>query len=161
MGEFDGLGPNTSQDGTGSREYFYEGAVAGATALIVEDDSGNAFALAELLKRGRMTVVAVDSGPAALDMLKRRDDIGIVLMDIMMPMMDGYETMMTIRNRVESADIPIIAVTSKTVDGERERCLAAGASAFFSKPVDTASLLTAVSQWLPAAAASASDASRP
>ncbi len=131
--------------------------MAGATALIVEDDSGNAFALAELLKRGRMTVVAVDSGPAALDVLTRRDDIGIVLMDIMMPVMDGYEAMTTIRSRAGRAEIPIIAVTSKSVDGERERCIAAGASAFISNPVDTASLLTAIRQWLPAAAAIASD----
>jgi CheY-like chemotaxis protein len=157
MGEFDGLGPNTSQSGTSLREDFYEGAVAGATALIVEDDSGNAFALAELLKRGSITVVEADSGPAALDILGRRDDIGIVLMDIMMPVMDGYETMTMIRNRVRTAEIPIIAVTGKVVDGERERCIAAGASAFISKPVDTASLLTAISQWLPAAASGASD----
>jgi CheY-like chemotaxis protein len=142
MGEFDGPGPNTntSQGDTGPRAVFYEGAVAGATALIVEDDPGNAFALAELLKRGRMTVVAANGGPAALDILEGRDDIGIVLMDIMMPVMDGYETMISIRNRVSTAGIPIIAVTGKVVEGERERCIAAGASAFIAKPVDTAAL---------------------
>jgi CheY-like chemotaxis protein len=150
MGQLDDLGPNTSRRDVGPRADFYEGAVAGETALIVEDDSGNAFALAELLKRGSMTVVAADSGRAALDILQRRDDIAIVLMDIMMPMMDGYETMMSIRNRVGTAEIPIIAVTGKVVEGERERCIAAGASAFISKPVDTAALLTAIGQWLPA-----------
>jgi CheY-like chemotaxis protein len=78
-------------------------------------------------------------------------------LDIMMPMMDGYETMISIRNRVSTAGIPIIAVTGKVVEGERERCIAAGASAFISKPVDTAALLTAIHQWLPAADSGAAD----
>ena len=73
----------------------------------------------------------------------------IVLMDIMMPVMDGYETMTEIRKRPRLTDLPIVAVTGKVADGERERCLAAGASDYIPKPVDTAELLEALSVWLP------------
>jgi len=143
-------GWNTSHADTNSREGFYAGNVAGAIALIVEDDSNNAYALSALLTRGSMTVVRAESGPDALDILTQRDDIGIVLMDIMMPVMDGYETMTTMRKRIQSAELPIIAVTGKADDGERERCIAAGASAYIPKPVDTAALLNAISHCLPA-----------
>ena len=81
--------------------------------------------------------------------LDERSDIDIVLMDIMMPVMNGYETMTAIRALPEYAELPIIAVTGKVVGGERERCLAAGASDYIPKPVDTAELLAALSQWLP------------
>ena len=146
-------GWETGQDQTSiksSRDRFYEGAAAGATALIVDDDARNTFALTAVLKRGNMFVVTADSGPAALEILQDRVDIGIVLMDIMMPVMDGYETMTTMRKRIQSAELPIIAVTGKADDGERERCIAAGASAYIPKPVDTAALLNAISHCLPA-----------
>jgi CheY-like chemotaxis protein len=150
MGTFDGLRWDISQDKTpftSARDRFYEGAAAGATALIVEDDSSNVFALSALLERGGVTVVTADSGPDALDILEHRADIGIVLMDILMPVMDGYETIAAIRSRPQSAELPIIAITCK--DGsERERCIAAGASDYIPKPIDTAALLTAISFWL-------------
>jgi CheY-like chemotaxis protein len=95
-----------------------------------------------------MTVVAADSGPGALDILEHRVDIGIVLMDIMMPVMDGYEAIAAIRKRPQSAELPIIAVSGKVVAGERERCIAAGASDYIPKPIDTAALLTAISHGL-------------
>jgi CheY-like chemotaxis protein len=136
---------------TNSRDRFYQGVAAGATALVVDDDHPNRFALTGVLKRGKMVVVTADSGPAALEILERRADIGIVLMDIMMPVMDGYQVMAAIRNRPQSAELPIIAVTGKAVSGERGRCIAAGASDFISKPVDTAALLRAISRWLLAA----------
>jgi CheY-like chemotaxis protein len=139
---------DTSQDlipVTNARDRFFEGAAAGATALIVEDDYRNCFALTALLNRGKMIVVTADSGPRALHMLERAGGVGIVLMDIMMPAMDGYETMRAIRERRQSAEIPIIAITG---NGERDRCIAAGASAYIPKPVDTTVLLTAVSYWL-------------
>ena len=117
--------------------------------LIVDDDFRNIFALTALLERGKVEVVAAESGAAALGILERRNDIDIVLMDIMMPGMNGYETMEAIRRRPELADLPIIAVTGKVVGGERGRCLAAGASDYIPKPVDTAELLGALRQWFP------------
>jgi CheY-like chemotaxis protein len=130
-------------------EDFYAGSAAGATVLIVDDDFRNIFALTALLERGKLGVVAAESGTDALDILEHRTDIDIVLMDIMMPGLDGYETMQEIRRRPVHADLPIIAVTGKVVDGERERCLAAGASAYIPKPVDTAELLAALKDWFP------------
>ena len=131
-----------------SRERFYDGAAAGATALIVDDDQRNAFALTAVLRHGKMVVVPADSGTVALKMLDHRSDIGIVLIDIMMPVMDGYQTMAMIRKRPQFAELPIIAVTGKAVAGELERCIAAGASDFIPKPIDTVALVTAISRWL-------------
>ncbi len=125
-----------------------EGA-AGTTVLIVDDDFRNIFALTALLERGELNVVAAQSGPAALALLDQRSDIDLVLMDIMMPVMNGYETISTIRERPGWVDLPVIAVTAKIDDGERERCIAVGASDYIPKPVDTAELLDALSQWLP------------
>ena len=128
---------------------FYAGSGAGSTVLIVDDDFRNIFALTALLERGKLGVVAADSGADALALLASRSDIDIVLMDIMMPGMDGYETMEAIRRRPEHATLPIIAVSGKVVGGERERCLAAGASDYIAKPVDTAELLVALNAWFP------------
>jgi signal transduction histidine kinase/ActR/RegA family two-component response regulator len=131
---------------------FYSGAAAGATVLIVDDDMRNLFAMTALLERGKLQVVTAESGAAALLTLEQRSDVDIVLMDIMMPLMDGYDTIAAIRERPEHADLPIIAVTGKVVGRERERCLAAGASDYIPKPVDTDELLAAISVWLPVAA---------
>jgi len=129
---------------------FYEGAAAGATVLVVDDYFPNIFALTALLERGKLKVVAAESGPAALEVLEMGSNIDIVLMDIMMPGMNGYETIAAIRRDPGCADLPIIAVTGKVIGSERERCLAAGASDYIPKPVDTAELLAALSKWLPA-----------
>jgi CheY-like chemotaxis protein len=129
-----------------ARTAFYAGVAAGATALVVEDDYGSRLALTTLLERGSLTVIAAPSGPVALDTLAERDDIGIVLMDIMMPVMDGYEGIATIRQRPQHADLPIIAVTGKGNGRERERCLEAGASDFVPKPIDSAALLAAIAR---------------
>jgi CheY-like chemotaxis protein len=131
------------------REGFYAGAIAGATALLVDDDEASALALSVLLGRGGLTTLAANSGWSALQTLDARTDVQIVLMDIMMPLMDGYETMTEIRKRPECAALPIIAVTGKDADGERERCVAAGASDYVPKPIDTPKLLTAIFDWLP------------
>jgi CheY-like chemotaxis protein len=133
-----------------SREAFYNGSAAGATALIVEDNPTSQFALRVLLERGRMVVITAASGTAALRALSQRPDIGLVLMDIMIPVMDGYQTIAAIRHRPTCSDLPIIAVTGKGSAGERERCIAAGASDFIPKPIDTAKLLEAFSHWPPA-----------
>jgi len=129
---------------------FCQSSAAGTTVLIVDDDFRNIFALTALLERGELNVVAAESGATALSILDERSDIGVVLMDIMMPMMNGYEAMAAIRARPDCRELPIIAVTSRVVGGERERCIAAGASDYIPKPVDTAELLAALSQWSPA-----------
>ena len=128
---------------------FYDGAASGTTVLVVDDEYRNIFALTALLERGGVDVVPAESGAAALARLDQRDDIDIVLMDIMMPGMNGYEAMTAIRERSDSTDLPIIAVTGKVVGGERERCIAAGASDYIPKPVDTAELLAALRDWFP------------
>jgi CheY-like chemotaxis protein len=99
-----------------------------------------------------MAVVAAESGSEALAVLEQRSDIDLVLMDIMMPGMDGYATMTAIRRRPALADLPIVAVTGKVVAGERARCLEAGASDYIPKPVDSAELMEALKEWLPGAA---------
>jgi CheY-like chemotaxis protein len=128
---------------------FYEGAAAGVVALIVDDDFRNLFALSVVLKRGKMVVVTDDSGPLALNVIDDRADVDIVLMDVMMPVMDGYQTIAAIRERPQSSDLPIIAVTGKSGSGERERCVAAGASDYILKPIDAVALATAIMHWLP------------
>jgi CheY-like chemotaxis protein len=133
---------------TGSRESFFQGAAAGMTALIVEDDSRSVFALIALLQRGGMNVLTAGSGLAALDALQHGASIDIVLMDIVMPGMDGYQTMTNIRQRPQSAELPLIAITGRTGDGERKRCMAAGAWDYVPKPIDTSDLLTAITHWL-------------
>jgi len=132
-----------------AREGFFGGAAAGTTVLVVDDDFRNVFALTALLERGNLTVIPAQSGAEALQVLDERDDIDIVLMDIMMPVMNGYEAMTAIRARPGLAGLPVVAVTGKVVGGERERCLAAGASDYIPKPVDTAELLAALRTWLP------------
>ena len=141
--------PLRTRESTPGGEEFYAGSAAGSVVLIVDDDSRNIFALTALLERGKLSVVAAESGLDALEILEQRTDIDIVLMDIMMPGIDGYEAMRRIRNRPEHADLPIIAVTGKAAGGERARCLAAGASDYIPKPVDTAELLVALKAWLP------------
>jgi CheY-like chemotaxis protein len=122
-----------------------------AKALMVEDDMNTRFALSVLLERAGFDVVAATNGAAALQTLKHTRDIDIVLMDIMMPILDGYETMTAIRTIPTCKDLPIIAVTAKAVEGERNRCLAAGASDYIPKPVNTAELMGAIGHWLPGA----------
>jgi CheY-like chemotaxis protein len=118
-------------------------------ALLVEDDHNSRFALNVLLERAGIEVVAATNGAAALQSLKHTPDVDIVLMDIMMPIMDGYETMTAMRNIPTCREIPIIAVTAKAAEGERSRCLAAGASDYIPKPVNAAQLIGAIGHWLP------------
>jgi CheY-like chemotaxis protein len=133
-----------------SRGGLNQRVAAGTKALMVEDDHNSRFALTILLERVGLTVVAATNGAAALQTLKHSAGIDIVLMDIMMPIMDGYETMTAIRKLPDCKDLPIIAVTAKVFDGERQRCLAAGASDYIPKPLNAAELLEAISRWLPA-----------
>ena len=133
-----------------SREAVQPGVAPGTKALMVEDDQNSRFALSVLLERAGITVIAATNGAAALQTLNHVAGINIVLMDIMMPIMDGYDTMTAIRKLPAGKDLPIITVTAKVSDGERKRCIAAGASDYIPKPVNAAELLKAISRWLPA-----------
>jgi signal transduction histidine kinase/HAMP domain-containing protein len=121
---------------------------SGMKVLVVDDDFRNIFALTALLERGQADVTSAGSGPEAIAIVKLRRDFDLVLMDIMMPGMDGYEAIRAIRAMDEFAALPILAVTGKVVGGERERCLAAGANDYVPKPVDTVELLAAIGPWL-------------
>ena len=125
--------------------------LAGMKALVVDDDFRNLFALTTLLERGQVDVRSTQSGEDGVAILERTPDIDIVLVDIMMPVMDGYATMRAMR-KLPRSDLPIIALTANVTAGERQRCIDAGASAYVSKPVDTADLLCVLSEWVPAAA---------
>jgi signal transduction histidine kinase/DNA-binding response OmpR family regulator/HAMP domain-containing protein len=122
----------------------------GLKVLVVDDDFRNIFAMTAVLERGEATVLAAESGAEALAVLELDPDIDIVLMDIMMPVMDGYDTIRAIREISGFAVLPIVAVTGKAAAGERQRCLDSGADDYIPKPVDTAQLLAALTPWLPA-----------
>ncbi|HEX6428431.1 MAG TPA: response regulator, partial [Niastella sp.] len=109
--------------------------------LIVDDDIRNTFALVSYLETLDMNIYTAENGFDALDILQKNDQIEMVLMDIMMPVMDGYETMRKMKANPVTADIPVIAVTAKAMKGDREKCLEAGASEYISKPVNLAALL--------------------
>jgi CheY-like chemotaxis protein len=122
--------------------------LVGKPVLVVDDDVRNIFALSSVLERRGMNVLSASTGHEAIAMLEARDDIAIVLMDIMMPEMDGYETMQVIRRNPAYRRLPIIALTAKAMKGDREKCLEAGASDYLAKPVNTEQLLSALRMWL-------------
>jgi signal transduction histidine kinase/CheY-like chemotaxis protein/HAMP domain-containing protein len=126
--------------------------LAGKKVLVVDDDVRNIFALTVLLERGGLEVVSAETGADAIATLEQATDIDLVLMDIMMPVMDGYATMRAIRELPELGGITIIALTAKTGAGERDRCLNAGASGYISKPVENGpDFIVAMSECLMAA----------
>jgi len=123
-------------------------ALAGRKVLVVDDDVRNIFAVSSVLERRGMTVLSAGTGREAIQMIESTPDLAIVLMDIMMPEMDGYETMQVIRQNPALRRLPIIALTAKAMKGDRERCLEAGASEYLAKPVNTEQLLSALRMWL-------------
>ena len=123
-------------------------ALAGRKVLVVDDDVRNIFALSSVLERRGMTVLSAGTGREAIATIESTPDLAIVLMDIMMPEMDGYETMQVIRQNPSLRRLPIIALTAKAMKGDRERCLEAGASEYLAKPVNTEQLLSALRMWL-------------
>ncbi|MGQ0592142.1 MAG: HAMP domain-containing protein [Gammaproteobacteria bacterium] len=122
--------------------------MAGKQVLIVDDDMRNIFALATVLEEHGMRIVSADNGCDAIAILGQQRDIDIVLMDIMMPEMDGIATMQAVRKIPACRDLPIIAVTAKAMKGDRERCIEAGAWDYLSKPVDSGHMLSVVRAWL-------------
>jgi HAMP domain-containing protein/CheY-like chemotaxis protein/signal transduction histidine kinase len=122
--------------------------LVGRTVLLVDDDSRNIFALSSLLERRGMEVLTTTSGREAIELVENTPSLAIVLMDIMMPEMDGYQTIEKIRRDAAHRRLPIIALTAKAMKGDREKCLEAGASDYLAKPVNTEQLLTALRMWL-------------
>jgi CheY-like chemotaxis protein len=122
--------------------------LAGKKVLIVDDDVRNIFAMTSMLERYKMQVVVAETGKEAIRQLHETEGIDLILMDIMLPEMDGYETMRAIRSMYGFASMPIIALTAKAMKGDREKCIEAGASDYISKPVDTEPLLSLLRSWL-------------
>jgi len=122
--------------------------LAGRKVLIVDDDIRNIFAMTSVLERQQMAVVSAENGRDALGLLRNTAGIAVVLMDIMLPEMDGYQTMRAVREMPEFAALPIIALTAKAMKGDREKCLAAGASDYIAKPVETDRLIATLKVWL-------------
>jgi CheY-like chemotaxis protein/HAMP domain-containing protein/GAF domain-containing protein len=122
--------------------------LTGKKVLVVDDDVRNIFALTSLLERHQMEVLYAENGKDAVELLQKTADVDVVLMDVMMPEMDGYETTRTIRKERKLKSLPIIALTAKAMKGDREKCIEAGASDYIAKPVDPEQLLSLLRVWL-------------
>jgi CheY-like chemotaxis protein len=120
----------------------------GAKILIVDDDVRNVFALTSVFERYGAQIRYAENGRQGMEILDREDDVALVLMDVMMPELDGYATTAAIRQRPEFADLPIITVTAKAMKGDRAKSIAAGASEYVTKPVDIAHLISLMRSWL-------------
>ncbi len=123
--------------------------LSGMKILVVDDDFLNVFAMQALLERAQATVVVAQSGAEAIAMLEQTGDADVVMMDIMMPVMDGYDTIRAIRRIDRFEDLPIVVVTARSGVGERQRCLEAGANGYLSKPADPSAVLACLQPWLP------------
>ena len=122
--------------------------LTGKKALVVDDDIRNIFALTSILERYEMDVQYAENGHDALKILGDNPNIDVVLMDVMMPEMDGYEATRRIRDNASFAELPIIAITAKAMKGDREKCINAGASDYVTKPVDSDQLISLLRVWL-------------
>ena len=127
---------------------YSNSVLAGKKVLIVDDDIRNIFAITSVLERQEMIVIPAETGKEAIERLRDSEGIDVVLMDIMMPGMDGYDTMREIRKIEKLRTLPIIAVTAKAMKGDREKCIQAGAWDYLAKPVDTEQLLAVLRAWL-------------
>jgi two-component system chemotaxis sensor kinase CheA len=123
-------------------------ALAGRKVLIIDDDIRNIFALTGALEEHGILVIDADSGKSGLDALKRQGDIDAVLMDIMMPDLDGFDSIRLIRGLKQFRELPIIAVTARAMKGDREKCIEAGATDYIAKPVNVSQLLSLLKAWL-------------
>ncbi|MFB9339171.1 HAMP domain-containing protein [Actinoplanes octamycinicus] len=122
--------------------------LAGRKVLVVDDDARNVFALTNILELHGMEVVYAENGRKGIDVLAQHDDIDLILMDVMMPEMDGYAATAAIRAMPKYANLPIIAVTAKAMHGDREKSISSGASDYVTKPVDAEDLLACIERWL-------------
>jgi len=138
-------GPSTKSPG---RLGFLRDVLQGKKVLVADDDIRNIFSLTKALEKYQMTVVPATDGKDALKQLEDNPDVAVILMDMMMPEMDGYETIASIRQDQRYENMPIIAVTAKSMMGDREKCIAAGASDYISKPVDIDQLLSLLRVWM-------------
>jgi CheY-like chemotaxis protein len=127
--------------------------LSGKKILVIDDDVRNIFALTSVLEQWDVQVLHAETGREGISLLRTNPGIDLVLMDIMMPEMDGYETTKAIREIEEFANLPIIALTAKAMKGDRERCLRAGASDYVTKPVDLPYLFSVMRVWLAGIAA--------
>jgi len=123
-------------------------SLAGKTVLIVEDDVRNTFALTSLMERYMIQVLYAENGRQGIKILKGAHKVDLVFMDMMMPQMDGYETIRSIRQIESFKSLPIIALTARAMQGDREKCIQAGASDYVAKPADTDHLLALLRMWL-------------
>jgi len=130
------------------RLYRSNDPLKGKKVLIVDDDIRNIFALTTLLEGYELTCLAAETGRSAVETLTAAPDIDLVLMDIMMPEMDGYDTMRAVRALPQFRSLPIFAVTAKAMKGDREKCFEAGATDYLAKPVETEQLLSMMRLWL-------------
>ncbi|MFI7104394.1 HAMP domain-containing protein [Streptomyces sp. NPDC050161] len=126
----------------------FEGGFHGEKVLIVDDDIRNVFALTSVLEQHGLSVLYAENGREGIEVLEQHDDVVLVLMDIMMPEMDGYATTAAIRRMPQFAGLPIIALTAKAMKGDREKSIDSGASDYVTKPVDTDHLLSVMEQWM-------------
>ena len=120
----------------------------GKKILIVDDDVRNIFSLTAVLERQEMEITSAESGKEVLSILEKAPNLDVILMDIMMPEMDGYEAMRAVRKMAKYKKLPMIALTAKAMKGDREKCVEAGASDYITKPVDTEQLLSLLRVWL-------------
>ncbi|MFF3250090.1 HAMP domain-containing protein [Actinacidiphila glaucinigra] len=135
----------------GGHSYAYtgfSGGFSGEKVLIVDDDIRNVFALTSVLEQHGLTVLYAENGREGIEVLEQHDDVAVVLMDIMMPEMDGYATTAAIRRMPQFAGLPIIALTAKAMKGDREKSIESGASDYVAKPVDTDHLLAVMERWM-------------
>ncbi|MGH9611092.1 MAG: response regulator, partial [Bryobacteraceae bacterium] len=122
--------------------------LAGRKVLVVDDDLRNIFALTSVLEQRDLTVLHAEDGRGGIEVLQKNPDIDIVLMDVMMPGLDGYETTLQLRSMPQFESLPVIALTAKAMKGDREKCLAGGASDYVPKPVDLDHLFSVMRVWL-------------
>jgi CheY-like chemotaxis protein len=125
-----------------------EAILRGKRVLVVDDDMRNTFALATVLEEREMEVIVAKNGKESLRLLDENPDISLVLMDIMMPEMDGYEAMRKIREQPRFRKLPMIALTAKAMKGDKAKCIEAGANDYLAKPVDTDKLVSLMRVWL-------------
>jgi CheY-like chemotaxis protein len=130
------------------RVHEKDGALDGKKILVVDDDVRNIFALTSLLEDHHLEVVHAENGRAGIELLEKTPNIDLVLMDIMMPGMDGYETIKAIRQLPNFRSVPIIALTAKAMKGDRAKCIDAGASDYITKPVDLDQLFSVLRVWI-------------